>query len=202
MLLNCGVEVDSWGFLGLQDQHSQSWIFIGRMDAEAETPVLWLPDEKNWLIWKDPDAGRDWRQEEKGTTEDEMVGWHHQLSGHTFESTPGVGDEQGGLHSMGSQRVRHDWATELNWGIISNLAIIESTQEGVCRLYANARPFYVRDLSIHSFCYPWGSWNQSSERWLYCSLFNHSPVARHLGYFQFGAITNKGAMNIHCQAFV
>ena len=61
---------------------NQSWIFIGRTDAEAETPVLWPPDGKNWLIWKDPDAGKDWRQEEKGTTEDEMVGWHHWLNGH------------------------------------------------------------------------------------------------------------------------
>ena len=60
----------------------QSWIFIGRTDAEAETALLWPPDVKNWLIWKDPDAGKDWRQEEKGTTEDEMVGWHHQLNGH------------------------------------------------------------------------------------------------------------------------
>ena len=61
---------------------NQSWIFIGRTDAEAETPVLWPPDAKNWLIWKDPDAGNYWRREEKGTTEDEMVGWHHQLIGH------------------------------------------------------------------------------------------------------------------------
>ena len=63
---------------------NQSWIFTGRTDAEAETPKLWPPDEKSWLIGKDPDAGKDWRQE-KGTTEDEMVGWHHQLSGHEFE---------------------------------------------------------------------------------------------------------------------
>ena len=63
---------------------SQSWIFIGRTDAEAETPILWPPDVKNWLIGKDPDAGKDWSQEEKGTTEDEMVGWHHWLSGHEF----------------------------------------------------------------------------------------------------------------------
>ena len=61
---------------------NQSWIFIGKTDAEAETPILWPPDAKNWLIWKDPDAGKDCRQEEKGTTEDEMVGWHHQLDGH------------------------------------------------------------------------------------------------------------------------
>ena len=76
---------------------NQSWIFIGRTDAEAETPILWPPDVKNWLIGKDLDAGKDWRQEEKGTTEDEMVGWHHQLSGHEFEWTPGVGDGQRGL---------------------------------------------------------------------------------------------------------
>ena len=63
----------------------QSWVFIGRTDAEAETPILWLPDMKNWLIWKDPDSGKDWRQEEKGMTEDEKVGWHHQLNGHEFE---------------------------------------------------------------------------------------------------------------------
>ena len=64
---------------------NQSWIFIGKTDAEAETPVLWPPDAKNWLIGKDPDAGKDWRQEEKGTTEDEMFGWHHWLNGHEFE---------------------------------------------------------------------------------------------------------------------
>ena len=68
----------------------QSWIFVGRTDAKAETPVLWPPDAKSWLIWKDPDAGKDWRQEEKGTTEDEMVGWHHRLNGHAFEQALGV----------------------------------------------------------------------------------------------------------------
>ena len=66
---------------------NQSWIFFGRTDAEAETPILWSPNAKNWLIWKDPDARKDWRQEEKGTTEDEMAGWHHQLDGHEFEQT-------------------------------------------------------------------------------------------------------------------
>ena len=75
----------------------QSWVFIGRTDVEAETTVLWSPDVKNWLIWKDPDAGKDWGQEEKGTTEDEMVGWHHRLDGHEFGWIPGVGDGQGGL---------------------------------------------------------------------------------------------------------
>ena len=74
----------------------QSWIFIGRTDAEAETPILWPPDVKSWLIRKDPDAGKDWGQEEKGTTEDEMAGWHYWLDGHESEWTPGVGDGQGG----------------------------------------------------------------------------------------------------------
>ena len=74
---------------------NQSWILIGRTDAE--TPILWLPDAKNWLIGKDPDAGKDWRQKEKGMTQDEMVGWHHQLNGHEFEQAPRVGDGQEGL---------------------------------------------------------------------------------------------------------
>ena len=76
---------------------NQSWICIGRTDAEAETPILWPPDAKNWLIWKDPHAGNDWRREEKGTTEDEMVGWHHRLNGHESEQALGVGDGQGSL---------------------------------------------------------------------------------------------------------
>ena len=75
----------------------QSWVFTGRTDAEAETPILWSPDGKNWLIWKDPDPGKDWRQEKKGTTEDEMAGCHHQFNGHEFESTLGIGNGQGGL---------------------------------------------------------------------------------------------------------
>ena len=75
----------------------QSWLYIGGTDAEAETPILWPPDVKNWLIGKDPDAGKDWRQEEKGTAEDEMVGWHHWLDGHESEQAPGVGDGQESL---------------------------------------------------------------------------------------------------------
>ena len=73
-------------------KENQSWIFIGRTDAETETPIFWPPNTKNWLIGKDPDAGKDWRQEEKGTTEDMMVGWHHWLNGHEFEQAPRVGD--------------------------------------------------------------------------------------------------------------
>ena len=76
---------------------NQSWIFIGKINTEAEAPIIWPPDVKNQLIGKVPDAGKDWRQEEKGTTEDDMVGWHHWLNGHKFEQTPGIGDGQGSL---------------------------------------------------------------------------------------------------------
>ena len=95
----------------------QSWVFFGRTDAKAETPILQPPHAKSWLTGKDPGAGRDWGQEEKGMTEDEMAGWHHRLNGHEFEWIPGVGDGQGGLVCCDSwgHRVRHDWATELNW---------------------------------------------------------------------------------------
>ena len=95
---------------------NQSWIFIRRTDTEAETPILWLPDVKNWLIWKDPDAGKEWGQEEKGMTENKMVGWHHWLNGHGFVWTPGVWwtGRPGVLRFVGSQRAGHDWATELN----------------------------------------------------------------------------------------
>jgi len=78
-------------------KENQSWIFIGTTDAEAETPILWPPDVKSWLIGKDPDAGKDWTQEEKGTTENEMVGWHHRLDGRELKQALGAGDRQGGL---------------------------------------------------------------------------------------------------------
>ena len=96
----------------------QSWVFIGKTDVEAETPILWPPDAKSWLIWKDSDAGKDWWQEEKGTREDEIVGWHHRLDGHGFGWTPGVGDGQGGLACCGSwghkSQTRLSYWTELN----------------------------------------------------------------------------------------
>ena len=94
----------------------QSWDFFGRNDAKAETPVLWPPDAKSWLIGKDSDAGRDWGQEEKETTKDEMAGWHHQLDGRESEWTPGVGDGQGGLACYDSWSPKESDTTErLNW---------------------------------------------------------------------------------------
>ena len=103
----------------IQPVHSegdQSWVFIGRTDVKAETPILWPPHEKSWLIGKDSDAGRDWGQEEKVMTEDEMAGWHHRLNVHEFEWTPGVGDGQGGLGCCDSWGCKESDTTErLNW---------------------------------------------------------------------------------------
>jgi len=123
MLLNCGVlektlesPLDCKEIQSVHPKGNQSWTFIGRTDAEAETPILWPPDVKNWLIGKDPDAGKDWRWEEKAMTEDEMVGWHHQLNGHEFEQAPGVGDGQGGLvccSPLGRKQL--DTTEWLNW---------------------------------------------------------------------------------------
>ena len=103
----------------IQPVHSkrdQSRVFTGRTDAKAETPILWPPHERSWLIGKDSDAGRDWGQEEKGTTEDEMAGWHHRLDGHEFGWTPGFDDGQGGLACCGSWgRKESDMTEWLKW---------------------------------------------------------------------------------------
>ena len=121
MLLNCGVGEDSWESLGLQGNQTsqskgnQSWISIGRTDVEAETPILWPPDETSWLIWKDPDAGKDWGQE-KGMTEDEMAGWHHRLNRHGFAQALGVCDRQGSLACCRPWGHKESDMTEwLNW---------------------------------------------------------------------------------------
>ena len=121
MLLNCGVGEDSWESLDCKDiqpVHSkdQPWDSFGRNDAKAETPILWPPHVKCWLSGKDSDGGSDWGQEEKGTTEDEMDGWHHWLNGYEFEWTPGVGDGQEGLACCDSRGHKKSDTTErLNW---------------------------------------------------------------------------------------
>ena len=112
----------------IQPVHSkgdQSWVFFGRNDAKAETPILWPPHVKSWLIGKDSDAGRHWGQEEKGMTEDEMAGWHHRLNGPKFEWTPGVGDGQGGLACCDSWgRKESDMTEQLNWTDLVSVWII------------------------------------------------------------------------------
>ena len=148
MLLNCGVEEDSWEFLGqkgvkpVNPKGNQSWIFTGRTDAEAEVPILWLlfafcfkggficiseviDISPTWLIWKDPDAEKDWRQEEG--TEDEMVGLFYQLNGHEFEQVPGIGDAQGSLEGCNpwvskSHTRLSDWS---NWTVLGMTCILK-----------------------------------------------------------------------------
>ena len=110
----------------IHPKRDQSWVFFGRSDVEAETPILWPPGAESWLIWKDLDAGKDWRQKEKGTMEDEMAGWHHWYNGHGFGWTLGVGDWQGGLVCCGSWGCKEsdmtEWLnwTELTWTLVIN----------------------------------------------------------------------------------
>ena len=103
-------------------KRNQSWIFIGRTDAEIETPMLWPPDAKSWLIGKDPDAGKDWRRKEKGMTENEIIGWDHRLNGHEFESTLGVGEGQGSLACCSPWGPKElDTTERLNWTKLSDI---------------------------------------------------------------------------------
>ena len=115
---------------------NQFWILIRRTDAEAEAPILWPPDVKNWLIGKDPDAGKDWRQEEKGTTEDEMVGWHHWLNGHEFQQALEVGDGQESLACCSPWGHKElDMTERLNW-----MESLHFTDKVVCLLVAKLCP--------------------------------------------------------------
>ena len=154
----------------IQPVHSegdQSWVFIGRTDAEVETPVLWPPHAKSWLIGKDSDAGRDWGQEEKGRTKDEMPGWHHWLDAHEFGWTPGVGDGQGGLVCSDSWgcRVGQDWATELNWTepVLKKCGCMSSLlTEGE---FTWGWPAYSTEVNIFSKCLV-------SEYWIHQEFIN------------------------------
>ena len=141
----------------------QSWVFIGRTDIEAETPNIWPPDAKSWLIWKDPDDGKDWGQEEKGMTEDEMVGWHHRLDGHRFGWSLRVGDGQGGLGCCSSWGCKEsdmteqlNW-TELNWKYLTKFIPIhnENYQHTVNRqemLKFQFQRVYEKNLQVTSYC--------------------------------------------------
>ena len=155
VLLNCGVGEDSWESLGpkeIQPVHrkgNQSWIFIGR--TEAETPILWPSDGKNWLIGKDPDAGKDWRQKEKGVTDDEMVGWRQWLNGHEFESTPGVGDGQRHLVCCNPWGVKELDTTEwLNWDVFLELSCFLDDPMDVGNLISGSAAFSKTSLNIGS----------------------------------------------------
>ena len=131
---------------------NQSWIFIGRTDAEAETPILWPPGVKNWLLGKDPDAGKDWRQEEKGMIEDEMFEWQHGPNGHEFEQALGVGDGQGGLECCswwGHKKL--DMTERLNWTELYLLGQSSLIAPGYA-LLSTHRPLIMRFSK--AFVYP------------------------------------------------
>ena len=145
MLLNCDVgntlesPLDCKEIKQVNPKGNQSWIFTGRADAEAEMPIFWPPDVKNWLTGKDPDAEKDWRQEEKGMTEDEMVRWHHRLDGHEFEQAPKVGDGQGSLACCSP------WATK-NQTQLSDWTQLELVRKPV---YHVGSPFWLSLFVSH-----------------------------------------------------
>ena len=146
---------------------NESWIFIGRTDAEAETPIFWPPDVKNWLIGKDPDAGKDWRWEEKGTTEDEMVGWHHWLDGHEFEQAPRVGDGQGSLVCCSPWGLK-EW---LNWTEAFNR--VPGSEKGVfcvcaCSVESNSfQPHGLQPARLLCPCDFWGVVRHLLLKWIF-----------------------------------
>ena len=136
-------------------KENQSWIFIGRTDAEAETPMCWPPGRKSWLTGKDPDTGKDWRQKEKEVAEDEMVEWHHQHGGHEFKWAPGLGDGQGSLVCCTQES---DTTEQLNWvsdAIITELISLQS--KGFSRVFSNTtvqkHQFFGAQLSLQINCH-------------------------------------------------
>ena len=151
----------------------QSWVFIGRTNVEAETPILWPPNAKSWLIGKDPDAGKDWGQEEKGMTEDEMVGWHHWLNGHGFGWTPGDGGGQGGLACCGSwARKELDNTERLNWTDPQWIVICF-----LCALWVElgwSSTFSSSDPFKKLFTFIWNNWS----RWeIQSIIYNKNQVS-------------------------
>ena len=132
---------------------NQSWIFIGRTDAEAEIPIFWPPNAKIWLTWKDPDAGNDWRLEEKGTTEDEMVGWHHRLTGHEFEYSPGIGDGKGTLACSPWGLKESDTIERLNWTEDSRIKLVKKRRSVIWHKYVKEFIMTIKELSLCSWFY-------------------------------------------------
>ena len=166
MVLNCGAGEDSW-----HPERDQSWVFIGRTEVEAETPVLWPPDAKSWLIGKDPDVRKDWGQEEKEMTEDEMVGWHHRLSGLGFGWTPWVSDRQGGLACCGPWHHKESDTTErLSW---TESLEIDNRQE-------------IRES------FYWASWCRRREQEQVTGYLAHSQRGRRPGSLCEGRVGSKG----------
>ena len=140
---------------------NQSWLFIGRTDAEAETPILWPPDVKNWLLGKDPDAGKDWRQEEKGMTEGEIVGWHNRLNGHEFEQALGADDGQGSLTCCSPWGHKESDTTEwLNWTEWLYILLFASQCSDSVQVVKKKSPLKLaREATKHSGCFQNNGYN-------------------------------------------
>ena len=139
---------------------NQSWILIGGTDAESEMPVIWPPDVKNWLTGKDPDAGNDWKQEEKGVTEAEMAVWHHWLDGHEFEQAVGVGDGPREARGAAVHGVGHDWTTEMNEWMGTQVSLVQwPFPSSTCDSKLNV----VLEL-LHS---PIKGWKLVAHRWCF-----------------------------------
>ena len=173
--------LDSKEIKPVHPKRNQPWIFIGRTDAEAEAPILWPPDVKSWLIGKDPDAEKDWRQEEKGMTEDEMFGWYHWLHEHEYEQAPGVSDGQGSLACCSPRDHKESDTTEwLNW---TKCDVTESEAGQRCpqlppgsRQVSFSTSLDMRNTGLTVGVFPmalfsfWGSWglkiNRRSYAWM------------------------------------
>ena len=152
-------------------KEDQSWVFIGRTDVEAETPILWPPDAKSWLIWKDSDSGKDWGQGEKGMTEDELVGWHHQLNGHGVWVNSGSGDGQGGLACGGPwSRKESDTTEQLYWKTDRShvfISFVTFDAQKNLMMWELAASFYTR-----------GDWASERQMTLWMSIVNTGPASR------------------------
>jgi len=150
--------LDSKEIQPVHPKGNRSWIFIGRTDAEAETPILWPPDANNWFAGKDSDAGKDCRWEEKGLTEDEMVGWHHRFNGHEFEQALGVGDGEGSLTCCRPWSCKESDMTEgLNWSELNWIDLIFLFLAEYCYLVARSCPTLLRPpgLKLTRLLSPW-----------------------------------------------
>ena len=161
--------LDSEEIQPVHPEGNQSWIFIWRTDIEAETPLLWPPNTKNWLIGKDPDAGKDWRWEEQGMTEDEMIGWHHRLNGHEIEKALGVGDGQGSLacttvHGVSKSRTQlSNWTDWLTPDMLPRLLGVRNGNPLQCSCLENPTDRGAWQATIHGVA--------KSSTW----LSTHSP---------------------------
>ena len=180
---------------------NQSWVFIGRTDAEAETPTLWPTDVKSWLTGKDPDAGKDWGQEEKGT-EDVMVGWHHWLDGHGFGWTSGVGDGPRGLACMahGISRVGQDWAAELNWTSNKREYLFPPTScltvaISIQKLFSHT---WILKIAFHYLIHTYYYWECRHRVYFFVSHFYFSSLNQ-LYWFKYNKLLN---LTIVSQQFV